>query len=268
MYNNGNNLCIDLFMFPTWKENPLFTAMLFLVSLALFVYLGEKSFETMQITKHLDRPTPLEHTFIVEGIGKSMMVPDVAAMTFSISSTDITVADAQKQNSAKMNAMTEKIKATGIADADLQTKDYSAYEKTEWNPQKQISVSVGWVVSQSLEVKIRDSKNISTVVEIAGQNGSTSISGPSFTVDDPLKYEAIAREKGLADAKQKAEFIAKSLNLSIDRAIGYTEYQESAQGPIPYMSEKMGGAASSAPNISIGTQELKLHTTVTYLLKQ
>lgn len=241
--------------------------MLFLVSLSLVVYLGEKSFETMRATQRLDRPIPAEHTFLVEGIGKAMMTPDVATMTFSILSTDATVAGAQKQNTAKMNVMMDKIKAVGIADADLQTKDYSAYEKTEWNPQKQISVSVGWVVSQSLEVKIRDAKNISTIVEIAGQNGSTSISGPTFTIDDSSKYQAIAREKGLADAKQKAEIVAKSLGLTIDRAIGYTEYEESSPSPISYLSEKSGGPVPSSPNIAIGTQELKLHTNVTYLLR-
>jgi len=255
-------------MWPSWKVNPLFTVMLFLVSASLVGFLAEKTIETTQVTKRLNLPAPVEHTIYVEGIGKTAMIPDVAAMTFSISSTDISVADAQKQNTTKMNVMMEKIKATGIANEDLQTKDYSAYEKTEWNPQKQISVSLGWVVSQSLEVKIRDTKNISTVVEIAGQNGSTSISGPTFTIDDSAKYQAIAREKGLADAKQKAEFVAKSLGVSIDHAIGYTEFEESNASPVPYMSDKIGGAAVAAPNISIGTQELKLHTTVTYLLKQ
>ncbi len=255
--------------FPTWREYPFFTIALFLVCLLLIVFLGEKTYATMQATKLLDKPTPVEHTIFVEGIGKATMAPDIAVMTFGISSTDKTVADAQKQNTAQMNTLIDKIKAAGIADADLQTKDYSAYEKTEWNPKTQMSESVGWVVAQSLAVKIRDTQKISTIVEIAGQNGSTSISGPTLTVDDQSKYESAARALAIADAKQKAEALAKSLGVTLDRVVNYSEYQENP-GPQPYAADKaIGGgvmAPSVAPVVQTGTQELKLHATVTYLL--
>ncbi len=253
-----------LFMsfFPTWRENPIFTVLLSLVCFALIVFLGVK-------TVVLDNPTPIEHTIFVEGIGKVTMSPDVAVMTFGISSTSKTISEAQKQNTTLMNTLIEKIKATGVVDADLQTKDYSAYEKLEWNAQTQKSESAGWVVSQSLAVKIRDVQKISMIVEIAGQNGSTSISGPTFTVDDQSTYEASAREKALAEAKQKAETIAQTLGLEIDRVVSYSEYKEDTNGPIFYADTKEGmggGVTSSAPSIQTGTQEIRLHVTVTYLL--
>lgn len=255
--------------FPTWRENPLFTIALLFVCLSLVVFLGEKTVASMIATAHLDQPTPIEHSIYVEGIGKATMTPDIAVMTFGISSTAKSVADAQTQNSKQMNVLVDKIKATGVADADLQTKDYSAYEKTEWDPTAQKSVSVGWVVSQSLEVKIRDTQKISTIVEIAGQNGSTSINGPTFTVDDQSKYETTAREKALVDAKQKADTLAKTLGLKIERVVSYSEFIENA-GPQPYFDMKgIGGGTmsqSAAPSIQTGTQELKLHSTVTYLL--
>lgn len=254
--------------FPTWRENPLFTGVLSLLCLALFLYLGVQTYSAVQTTRHLDKPTPVEHTIFVEGLGKATMSPDLAVMTFGISSTAKSVADAQKQNTTQMNALIEKIKGAGVLQADLQTKDYSAYEKTEWNAQEQKSVSVGWVVSQSLAVKIRDVQKISSIVEIAGQNGSTSINGPTFTVDDQSAYEATAREKALVDAKQKADSIAQTLGLKIDHVVSYSEYKEDSGGPIPYLGMKdVGGAVeSSAPIIQSGTQEIRLHVTVTYLL--
>jgi len=248
--------------FPTWRENPIFTVLLSLVCFALILFLGVK-------TSVLDKPTPIEHTIFVEGVGKATMSPDIAVMTFGISSTSKSVSEAQKQNTALMNTLIEKIKAAGVVGADLQTKDYSAYEKLEWNPLTQKSESTGWVVSQALAVKIRDVQKISVIVEIAGQNGSTSISGPTFTVDDQSTYEATAREKALAEAKLKAETIARTLGLKIDRVVSYSEYKEDASGPIFYadMKEGMGGGgAPSAPSIQTGTQELRLHSTVTYLL--
>lgn len=255
-------------IFPTWQENKLFTVALSLVCLALFIFLGVKTYSSIQSTRHLDKPVLAEHTIVIEGLGKASMSPDIAVMTFGISSTAKTVSDAQKQNTASMNALIDKIKASGIASADLQTKDYSAYEKTEWNAQTQKSQSVGWIVSQSLDVKIRDVQKVSTIVEIGGQNGSTSISGPVFTIDDQTTYEATARDKALANAKKKADAIAQSLGLKIDHVVSYNEYNENTGGPIPYLSAKdVGGMmASSTPTIQSGTQELRLRVTVTYLL--
>lgn len=254
--------------FPTWQENPLFTTVLSFVSFALFVFLGVQTYSSIQTTRHLDKPTPYEHTIFVEGIGKATMSPDIAVMTFGISSTSKTVSDAQKQNTTQMNALTEKIKKAGVAEADLQTKDYSAYEKTEWNAQTQKSESAGWVVAQSLAVKIRDVQKISSIVEIAGQNGATSISGPTFTVDDQTAYEATARTKALEDAKLKVDTITKKLGINIDRVVSYSEYKEDSNGPTPYMEVKGigGGITSAAPSIQSGTQEIRLHVTVTYLL--
>ncbi|MCX6714821.1 MAG: SIMPL domain-containing protein [Candidatus Uhrbacteria bacterium] len=254
--------------FPIWQENKLFTTVLSLVCLALFVFLGVKTYSSVQATRHLDKPVPVEHTIVIEGLGKANMSPDIAVMTFGISSTAKSVSDAQKQNTALMNTLIAKIKDVGIVDADLQTKDYSAYEKTEWNAQTQKSESAGWIVSQSLDVKIRDVQKVSTIVEIGGQNGSTSISGPVFTIDDQTAYEATARQKALADARQKADSIAQSLGLKIDHVVSYNEYNESTGGPMPYLSAKDvgGGIAAPAPMIQSGTQELRLHSTVTYLL--
>ena len=89
---------------PTWRENPLFTAMLFLVSLTLVLFLGAKAHQTVIQT---GRPSPLEHTIYVEGVGKTTMIPDIAVMTFGVSTQQKTVADAQKENSKIMNAMIE-----------------------------------------------------------------------------------------------------------------------------------------------------------------
>ena len=260
-------------MWPTWKTNPLFTAMFFLTSLALIIFLGEKTFQVNREAVHLDQPTPIEHTVSFDGIGKTTMTPDIAEMTFGISSTAASVSDAQKHNTDKMNTLTDKIKSAGIADADLQTKDYSAYEKTSWDSIKQISVSQGWVVSQSLQVKIRDVQKVSDIVQIGGQNGSTSINGPTFVVDDQSKYDTIARAKALADAKQKADSLAQSLGLHINQVVGYSESTDGGTiPPMPYALDAYktmaGSSAAPAPQIAVGTQDLTMHVNVTYLLSK
>lgn len=256
-------------MWPTFRDNPIFAFALFIVLFTLFVFLGLKSYQTYLIANRVDQPSPMEHTIYIEGIGKENAVPDIAVMTFGIQVTSDSVANAQKQNTDRMNVLIEKIKGLGVAKEDLQTKDYSAYEKTEWNYTLNKSESKGWTVSQSVDVKIRDKEKISTIIATAGQNGSTSINGPVFKVDDTAKFEASARAKALADAQAKAQSIANTLGVKIQRVIGYNEYKEDPVSP--YGGMGMGGMVSpeknvAPPNIESGTQEIKLHATVTFLI--
>ena len=258
-------------MIPTWKENPMFNVLIGLVLFTLFIFLGEKSYQTMLAANQIGQPVPAEHTVTFDGVGKTTMTPDIAVMTFGILSTDTTVASAQKQNTDKMNTLMSKMKGAGIANADLQTVDYSAYEKTVWNQVKQISESQGWIVSQSLQVKIRDVQKVSDIVQIAGQSNVTNINGPTFTVDVPSKYESEARTKALADARQKAQTLAQALGLKIDQVVGYSESKNNPNPPVPYMMDAktaVGGGPSAAPEISVGTQDLILNVSVTYLLSK
>jgi len=261
-------------MWPTWRENPLFSALLSLVLLGLIVFLGGKAYQTFLLANRVDQPTPMERTIYIEGIGKESMVPDVAVMTFGIDVTADSVANAQKQNTDKMNQLIEKIKGLGVAKEDVQTKDYSAFEKTEWDYHENKSVSKGWTVSQKLEVKVRDQNKLSTIISTAGQGGTSFISGPVFRVDEPAAYEAKARTKALADADQKMRAVASSLGMKVEKVIGYSEYKEDNSNPYGYgmggvggaMSEK--GAGAPTPTIESGTQEIKLHASVTYLISR
>ncbi len=253
---------------PSWREHKLFAYALFAVLALLALFLLVKTIEAGVSARLLDEPTPVEHTISMEGVGKELIVPDIAIMSFGITTTKDTVADAQKDNSTSMNALIEKIKAFGIAPIDLQTKDYRAYEKIEWDQKTQMSVTKGWIVSQTLEVKIRDRAKISQIIEAAGQSGTTSIAGPVFKVEDVSKYEQLARVKAIDEAKKKAELIAQSLGLTLDHVIAYSEYKADEGGPQPYaMHGSMETKSSNAPNIEVGSQEIKLHVNITYLLK-
>lgn len=249
-------------MLSTLHEHPIQSFLLSLVIVALIIFLGAKTYQALS-----PHPLPTEHTIFIEGIGKATMVPNVAVMNFTVYTKAASVAEAQKENSAKMNNIIDKFKKAGIDSKDLQTRDYTAGEVFEWNKEKETNISVGWNIKQRIEVKIRDTEKISTIIEIAGQNGSNGIDGPTFQVDDSTVYEATARMKALEDARQKADTVAKSLGLRIAKVIGYSEWKEDPSSNPTYRYSDMGGMGGAGPNIETGTQELKLHTTVTYLLE-
>lgn len=254
-------------MFPTWKENrPFALGLLILIAYGV-VFLGAKTHQAIQQTKRLDQPTPVEHTIDVEGIGNVSGRPDIATISFGVETRSKDVASAQEKNSKSMNALIDKMKALEISADDVQTSSYNAYQETSYNPQTGKSEPGEWIVSQQVNVKVRDTDKISNVIQVAGQNGATNISGPNFTIDDPSSLKDEARTEALADSMKRAVSIAEQLGLRLDGVVGYTEYGSEAAPYYAYdkMESGMGGGG---PVIQPGTNEVTLTVNVTYKLAE
>lgn len=254
---------------PTWRENKGFALLLGIVLVYSIVLLGAKINQTLKITNRLDEPTPVEHTIYVDGVGTATGTPDIAEISMGIESRGTDVATAQTSNTTSMNTLIEKIKALGIEEADIQTSNYSVYEDETWNPETGVYTSNGWIVSQQVTIKIRDTAKISSALETAGLGGATNIYGPSFTIDDPSNLKDEARSEALADAHSRALQIAASLGVELDGVVGYSEWTDegSLYAERAYLSD-MVGAGGSGPTISPGSSDITVHVSVTYKLSE
>ncbi len=253
---------------PSWSENKLFTILLSTIIVILILFFGFKTINTLKETKYVGKSDVSEHIVQMEGVGRVDAKPDIAVLTFGMMAEDISVSKAQEFNTAGMNAIIKSIKEVGIDEKDLQTINYSAYEKKDWDPDLREYKSGNWIVSQDLSVKVRDVEKVSAVIDVAVKTGVTSVSGPNFQIDDSDDLEAQARELALTDAKNKVDVIANKLGVKIEKVVGYTEWKEN-NGPGPmyaYESMGMGGAVKSSPDIEAGTKEVIMHVSVTYSL--
>lgn len=254
-------------MIPTWEDNKPLSILASVLLGILIVFVASESVNSIREGRQIGKPTPAENLIVVDGIGKVIAIPDIATVTLGIETKADTVDQAQEKNTQTMNNLINQIKALGIPDGDIQTQNYSIYENNYWNPETGMSSSLGWIVNQSLVVKVRDTALTQQVLLIAGRNGVTNVYGPNFAIDDQEKYRNDAREKAIADAKTKAEAIAKALNLKLDVIVDYSEYFGNDYN-YPYFSERaidgMGG--SSAPDLQPGSQEIQLNATITYRL--
>ena len=248
-------------MWPTWKENRLFTVLFAVLIAAGIVFLLEK-------TESLERPTPTEHQISIDGIGKATGKPDIATISFSVISKAADVATAQTNNTTTTATLLDQVKAQSISEDDIQTANYSVSEDTGWDETTNRQTHLGWIVGQSVTVKVRDTSKVGALLTALGQNGVTDISGPTFTTDDTSVLKAEARAKAIADAQKQAEAIEKSLGVHLRKIVGYSEWSD--EGSIPYgeksfLSDAM--ISSIGPvTIETGTNELSLHVSVTYSL--
>lgn len=252
-------------IWPRWNDNKLFTLLLSVLALYAIAWLGSNVSYTMKNTSLLGHSS--FNVFTVNGEGKVTAAPNIASTEVGVTTQNANAATAQDENNKKMTALTTAMKKLGILDADLKSSNYSVYPQYDYtNGRQQIK---GYMVSQSLQVKVRDLTKVSDVLKVAAESGSNQVSGLSFTIDDPANLRIEARNKALQDAENNAMQIAERLGLKVGRVTSYYENAGSPNNPVPYYAkdEAMGmGGSVSAPTIQPGSNEVIMNVSVTYEL--
>jgi len=211
-------------------------------------------------------------TISITGIGEVSTVPDVSTISFTIRSTDSSNDTESLQNEVAESAdsVIAKLKDLGIDEKDIQTSNYSVNPK--YNYPNGVSTIAGYEASESIDVKVRNTDNVSKVLNILAEEKITEVYGPNFEVDDVQKVKDQARDLAIQDAKDKADILAKSLGVKIKRIVGYSDDTGNniPVPPIAYSSVKvMNQAAGSArdANIQTGQQKVTSNVTITFQIE-
>lgn len=248
----------------------LFVGAIVLILLAIF--LGAKITTEVLSWENVSDENYPSNTISVTGVGEAVAVPDVAKFSFSVNEKGDSVDIAQNEAAKKMNMAIDLLKKGGVDEKDIETTGYNAYPQYEYsycadyrdctNQQKLI----GYEVSQTLTVTVRDTKKAGELLSSIGTTGVTNISGISFTVDDVEKYKTEARIKAIESAKAQAESIAKGLGVDLDDVVGFSE--DAGYYPQPYYEGGYGGdmmvKSSVAPELPAGEEKITSRVYVTY----
>jgi uncharacterized protein YggE len=220
-------------------------------------------------------------TISVVGEGEVLAKPDIATFSFSVRSEGDDATTAQSKSAEAVNAIIDYLKDEEIDEKDIRTQYYNLnprYEYTEpicntrgFCPQGE-RVLRGYEVSQSISVKVRKTDTAGELISGVGALGATDVSGLQFTIDDEDALIAQAREKAIADAKEKGEKLANDLGVRIVRMAGFWE----DQGPMPYygkggdmMMADMAVAESApiAPSLPSGENTITARVNISYEVK-
>lgn len=251
--------------------------------IVLAVFLGLQTVKSLLDMRYIGAGLQATNTINVSGYGEALSAPDIATFSYTVSSEKSTVAAAQAEATAKINAITAYLKEAGIADKDVKTTDYSVYPQYDYKAEicaaggycgGGTQVLRGYQVRQTTTIKVRDTAKAGDLLTGVGTKGATEVSGLTFTFDDPNKLQNEAREEAITDAKQKAELLAKQLGVSLVRVVSYSD---SGSYPQPYYARDvaygMGGvatnqsAAPKAPELSIGENKVISNVSVTYEIR-
>lgn len=209
-------------------------------------------------------------TITVSGEGKASVVPDIAEIDFGMDTgTQPSAAAAMKKLSDSINKVYDAIQKSGIDKKDISTRNYSLNPVYDWTTGTQ--VIRGYQAMEALHVKVRDLDKLSDVTTAATSAGANQAGGVNFTVDNPEKVQAEAREKAIDQAKEKAQVLARQLGVRLGEVKAFSE-GGGMQPPIMYeraMAPGMGGGGADMKNLPLpaGEQDITISVSITYEIK-
>lgn len=210
---------------------------------------------------------PYARVITVNGEGELSMRPDMAIVNLSVVERGSTVEDVTLAGNEKMGAVVAFLKGLGISEDDIKTTNYwlnPEYRYPEEGGEPEI---IGYSLNQNVRVEVKDLTKVEDVIDGAVSAGVNQTGQLSFEIDDDSEARATAREQAFADAREKAEAMAKAANVRLGRVVTFNEsggYYE----PQPYMTRSFGAdmavSESAAPAIEPGSQDVTVNVSVTY----
>lgn len=221
-------------------------------------------------------------SFSVSGQGKVVAVPDVGEFTFSVvTEGGKDVASLQSSNAEKMNKAIAFVKDKGVDAKDIKTQNYTINPRYQYYDCSRPIYSsgatpcppaeiVGYTVTQTADVKMRDFTKIADILSGVVKNGANTVSQLSFTIDDPTSVQQSAREEAITKAKQKAESIAKAAGFSLGQLLSIQENGTPTPQPYYYntaMKAEATGMGGGGPAVEAGSEDVTVNVTLTYEIR-
>lgn len=212
-----------------------------------------------------------EPVIVVSGEGDAAIAPDLAIVSLGVAETRKSARDALDVANAAMGAVVDALKKQGIEPRDLQTSglsiqaQYSYPQNGDGTPKP--PVLTGYMVANTLTVRIRDLAKVGAVIDQAVTLGVNQGGDIRFTNADPATTVAAARTEAVKDAIDKARTLADAAGVKLGRILEITEARNPGD-PRPLMSARMTKEAADAVPVEAGENSYSVDVNVTFAIDQ
>jgi uncharacterized protein YggE len=200
----------------------------------------------------------------VSGEATISVPPDLAEINGGVTTEAKNARDASAANNKAMSAVLQALKASGVAEKDIQTSRLSLQPQSAPikgnNGPMQI---VGYRASNRVTVTVRDVTKVANAIDALVSSGANDISGISFMVSQASKLLDDARAKAIDDAHRKADIYARAAGVTLGAPLSISE--QGMPGPMPY--RKMAAAMADSAPVAPGEETLRVSVSVSYEIK-
>ena len=197
----------------------------------------------------------------VSGSGSISVEPDLAILNIGVEAIGKTVSSARSEAASAMDSVVSSLKKEGILTKDIQTQQLTIYPRYDYQTNKQ--VLIGYSVTNTARVKVRDLSKVGKIVDNAAASGGdyVRINGISFNVEDTDQYMESLRKQAVQKAQIKAEEYADSAGVKLGSLRSLTEV--GAQSPhMPSAMDNQMRAMSVPMESPISGGKLQITVTV------
>lgn len=201
----------------------------------------------------------------IQGEGTAAASPDEAVISGGAQIQSRTAKEAMDGNSRAMRQVLEALRAAGIAERDVATSSLSLrpaieYQSSAGNRPR----VVGYTAGHRVEVRVRDLARLGDVLDRMVAAGANQIDGLRLSVSDWSKKVDEARIAAVADARRKAELLARAGGARLGKVISIDEMD----APAPFMRQMAPAPASASEPVPIasGDQTFRMSVRVVWEL--
>ncbi|GAA5416845.1 26 kDa periplasmic immunogenic protein [Paraliobacillus ryukyuensis] len=156
-----------------------------------------------------------DYTVSVTGQHEIFAKPDQARVSIGVVTEDKNVETAQQQNATIANQVIDALATIGITSEQIETAAYTIHPLYDYSDNNQ--VLRGYQVRHLFTVVVSNLTKVGEVLDVATQNGVNHINDVEYELANPTIVYQNALQEATLNAREKAENIARSLGLSINR---------------------------------------------------
>lgn len=199
-------------------------------------------------------PAPATDSVTVNGTGTVTAIPDRAEISAGVETRAPTARAALQGNATAMERVLEALRARGGRDVTTETVSLSSAFDEQGRPSGFVASNIA-----SAETTLAGA---GALIDAAVAAGANTIYGPSLSRSDADGLYRDALENAVADAKGRAEILARAAGRELGRV---TAMAESGAAPLPVFAKEAAARDAATPVVS-GPQDTTATVSVTYEL--
>jgi uncharacterized protein YggE len=211
-------------------------------------------------------PSPGLRTILATGDGQATGTPDTLTVDIAVQTTDVSAAQALQTNNTEAAALIAKLKADGIAPADIQTAQLNVSPNYS-GPTPHIT---GYTVTDEVIAKIRQLDKAGQLIDdaVAAAGNDARVNSIGYSIADDSALLAAARADAVRSATLRAKAMAGAAGVTLGPVQTITD-QTQPQINYPQFANASAGASSSAGApvpFQTGQEQLSVEVQVVYTI--
>jgi uncharacterized protein len=209
----------------------------------------------------------VQRTITVTGTGKVTLTPDIAYISIGVQTQEASASLATNENTTRAQAIINAVKGFSVADADIQTTDFSIYPQQHYDDNGNLT-GITYMVNNTIYVTVRDLTTLGNMLDAVVAAGANNINSIQFDVEDKTAALTQARQAAVADASKQADELTAASGASLGEVQTISYYDTSNPLTVQYQYARADGMLAGA-SVPVQSGSLQITTTVTivYLLK-